>query len=57
VCERGAEADPTSVQVLLECEPLRLNGAIAVSVRVPGGCDPAPATLFELNSVLGLVAC
>ena len=37
---------------MLEGVPLRLNGVLAVPVRVPGGRAPVPAPLFEFDPTL-----
>jgi hypothetical protein len=48
----GAECDPARVDVMLEGVPLRLDGVLAVPVRVPGGRAPVPAPLFEFGPTL-----
>lgn len=37
---------------MLEGAPLRLDGVLAVPVRVPGGCAPVAAPLFEFGATL-----
>ena len=48
----GAECDPARVEVMLEGVPLRLDGVLAVPVRVPGGRAPAPPPLYEFGPTL-----
>ena len=50
----GTKGGPTRVDVLLNSEPLPLDGAVAVSVRIPGWAAPLPASQFELGSALGV---